>query len=78
MRSRDYEDGYDKALSEAAVSVQTMDEKLRDMERAFWTVVAASGGKMSVPRSLLMRFDNPTWEIRRDDANDCVVYSVKI
>ena len=78
MRSRDFKDGYDKALSEAAGSVQAMDEKVRDMERALWAIVASAGGKVSVPRSVLNRFDNPKWVVRHDDANDCVVYSVQI
>ena len=78
MRSRDFEDGYDKAMAEAAGSVQTMDAKLRDMERALWAVVAASGGSVSVPRTVMTRFDNPEWTVRIDDANDCVVYSVKV
>ena len=73
-----WQEGYDTALAEAAASVQAMDRKLRDMELAFWSVVAASGGAVSVPRSLLQRFDKLSWEVRRDDANDCVVYRVTV
>lgn len=78
IKSRDFEDGYDTALSEAAGSVEALDRKCREMERVFWAVVAASGGTVSVPHSLLARFNNPKWEIRRDDANDCVIYKVTV
>lgn len=76
MRSRDFQDGYDQALAETAGAVQAMDLKLRDIERTLWAVVAASGGSVAVPRALMATMYKPEWEIRRDDATDCIVYSV--
>lgn len=64
--------------AEVVASVQMMDAKLRDMERAFWSVVAASGGRVCVPISLLHRFENPKWEIERDDANWQIIYRVTV
>ena len=78
MRSRDYEDGYDRALAEAAVSVQTMDKKLKDMERQLMWLIAASGGRVVVPRSLMQRFDRPIFERSFDPENDAVVYRVTV
>lgn len=77
-RTRDYEDGYDAALAEAATASDVMSRKLRDMERLFWAAVAASGGTVAVPRSLLYRFDNPKWSVMEDVANDRVVYKVTV
>jgi hypothetical protein len=74
----DFDRGYDKAVSEAAGAVLEMDIKLRRMERMFWAVVAANGGQISVPRSLLVRFERPLWEFSFDEANDAVVYKVTV
>lgn len=74
----DAERDYDRALLKSACAVQAMDEKLRDMERQLWSVIAAAGGNVCVPRSLLARFDNPKWEIEEDVANNAIIYRVTI
>lgn len=67
MRSAEFERGYDQAMSEAAASVQVMDEKVRNAERFIRAIILAAGGKVHVlHRDLincddvaLMRSDNP-------------------
>ena len=78
MRSREYEDGYDAAMAEAAGAVQLMDRKVRDLERALAAAVVAAGGSVDIPRSLLVRCNK--FEIIRhtDEANDCIVFRAKV
>lgn len=77
MRSRDFEDGYDKAIAEAAGSVQVMDRKLTDATRMLWAVVAACGGEVRVPYREFYRLQNPKWVIEHNDAEACVVLKLR-
>lgn len=59
----------------------TIDEQQREIDelrRQALMLVQAAGGCVVVHKDIIRRFDNPTWTVEDDPANDCVRFKVTV